>query len=98
VTTQIESVLRERHRLSYQANHFSMITRKDLIATCDVITGRVYAFSIQSVGDHDSPPFRPSAGGRVPLGRQGVFIPLHPLKFSLCFNIGLGINSLGENA
>ena len=44
VIAQVQSVLRERHRLTYQDNNFSMITQKDLIATFGVITGSITVF------------------------------------------------------
>jgi hypothetical protein len=42
---------------------------------------------------YDSPPLRPSSGGET----QGVFIPLHPLKFSWWMNIVWWIILAGIN-
>ncbi|GIV97497.1 MAG: hypothetical protein KatS3mg057_2154 [Herpetosiphonaceae bacterium] len=41
---QVERILRDRHRLTYQDNNFTMLTQKDLIRTFGVITGAITIF------------------------------------------------------
>ncbi len=44
VMDQVQAVLRQRHRLTYQDNNFSMLTQQDLLDTSSVITGALTAF------------------------------------------------------